>query len=230
MMTNTEELGYRLESMFDEYIEKIQNNESSRKPRFSAIINSYKTPKKFQKELKETFIKTRDEINCAIEGSDPQCAEGWSFMSSTKLKKVEEYLSVMISVLEENSKVVRKKRRVNPESAIKNLKFKKKFKNLQSIDPKEIIGAKHLICYNVKYKKIGYYYSTEGLGVKGTTIQNFSEDVSFNKNIGRSKIDLSIIKTAGINWILRELGDVKSKNQVATGRVNSDTILLKVTQ
>lgn len=229
-MTNREELGYRLESMFDEYIEKIQNNESSRKPRFSAIINSYKTPKKFQKELKETFIKTRDEINCAIEGSDPQCAEGWSFMSSTKLKKVEEYLSVMISVLEENSKVVRNKRRMNPESAIKNLKFKKKFKNLQSIDPKEIIGAKHLICYNVKYKKIGYYYSTEGLGVKGTTIQNFSEDVSFNKNIGRSKIDLSMIKTAGINWILRELGDVKSKNQVATGRINSDTILLKVTQ
>ena len=229
-MTNREELGYRLESMFDEYIEKIQNNESSRKPRFSAIINSYKTPKKFQKELKETFIKTRDEINCAIEGSDPQCAEGWSFMSSTKLKKVEEYLSVMISVLEENSKVVRNKRRMNPESAIKNLKFKKKFKNLQSIDPKEIIGAKHLICYNVKYKKIGYYYSTEGLGVKGTTIQNFSEDVSFNKNIGRSKIDLSMIKTAGINWIPREPGEEKSKNQVATGRINSATILLKVTQ
>ncbi len=229
-MTSREELGYRLESMFDEYIEKIQNNQSSRKPRFSAIINSYRTPKKFQKDLKETFIKTRDEINCAIEGSDPQCAEGWSFMSGTKLKKVEEYLSIMIDVLDKNSKVVRKKRKVNPETATKNLKFKGKFKNLQSVDPKEIIGAKHLVCYNVKYKKIGYYYSTEGLGVKGTTIQNFSEDNSFIKNIGRSKLDLSIIKTAGINWILRELDGVKSKTQVATGRINSDTILLKVTK
>ena len=49
-MNNKEELGYRLECMLDEYIIKVQNNESSRKPRFSAIINSYKAPKKTQKE------------------------------------------------------------------------------------------------------------------------------------------------------------------------------------
>jgi len=228
MMTSREELGYRLESMFDEYIEKIQNNQSSRKPRFSAIINSYRTPKKFQRELKETFVKTRDEINCAIEGSDPQCAEGWSFMSSTKLKKVEEYLSMMIDVLDKNSKVVRKKRKVNPETAIKNLKFKNKFKKIESIDPRQIIGANCLICYNVKYKKIAYYYSESGLSIKGTTIQNFSVEESFVKNIGRSKVDLETIKTAGINWVLRELGDIKAKKQEATGRINLDTILLRV--
>ena len=57
MMTSREELGYRLESMFDEYIEKIQNNQSSRKPRFSAIINSYRTPKKFQRDLEGDFCQ-----------------------------------------------------------------------------------------------------------------------------------------------------------------------------
>ena len=72
MMTSKEELGYRLESMFDEYIESVQQNKSSRKPRFSAIIDSYKTPKKFQKELMESFVRTKDEINCAIQGTDPR--------------------------------------------------------------------------------------------------------------------------------------------------------------
>ena len=227
-MNNKEELGYRLECMLDEYIIKVQNNESSRKPRFSQIISSYSTPKKFQRDLMDIFSRTREEIACAIKGTDLQCTEAWSFLTQTKLKKIEEYLNLLIEVLENNSKITRKKRKIDPSVAVRKLKFKSMFKKIESVDPEKIIGATHFICYNTKYKKISYYYSNEGFGVKGTTLQNFDKEKSLTKNIGRSKMDLKLLKESRIEWFLRQLSSINSKTQEATGRINSDTLLLKV--
>jgi hypothetical protein len=228
-MNNSEELGYRLESMFDDYLTKVQNNQSSRKPRFSTIINSYKTPKKTKKELMNIFSRNRDEIRCAIEGTDPQCAEAWSFLSITKLKKVEEYLTILVEVLEENSKITRKRKKKDPAKLVKNLKFAEEDKKLKlrSVDPINIVGAKLCILYHKKTNRIVFLESEEGLTVSGTTIKNFNQETSFMKAIRNNKNILFSVTSGTPLAAKRQILDLNSKDIAAVGRTNDETIILR---
>jgi len=228
-MNSSEELGYRLESMFDEYLNKIQNNESSRKPRFSSIINSYKTPKKTQKELLGIFSRNREEIRCAIQGTDPQCAEAWSFLSITKLTKIDEYLTLLVDVLEQNSKITRRKKKVNPAKLVKNLKFMEEDKklNLKSIDPINIVGAKCCILFHRKNNRIVFLESEEGFTVSGTTIKNFNEESSVMKAIRNNKHIFSVVVNGTPLSAKRQIDSLRSKPIPAVGRTNDETIILR---
>jgi hypothetical protein len=228
-MNDNNELGYRLELMFDEYLNKIQNNESSRKPRFSAIINSYNAPKKTQKELMGIFSRSREEIRCAIQGTDAQCTEGWSFLTHTKLVKIEEYLTLLVEVLEETSKITRKKKKQNPAKLVKNLKFIKEDRklNLESVDPINIIGAKYCILYHKKNNRIVFLESEEGLTVSGTTIKNFNEETSIMKAIRNNKNLCSDVISGTPLAAKRQIMSLNSKSIPAVGRTNEETIILR---
>ena len=229
-MNSSEELGYRLESMFDEYLTKIQNNESSRKPRFSSIIDSYKTPKKTQKELLGIFSRIREEIRCAIQGTDPQCSEAWSFLSITKLTKIDEYLTLLVDVLEKNSKITRRKKKADPAKLVKNLKFMQEDKklNLKSVDPINIVGAKCCVLYHKKNNRIVFLESEEGFTVSGTTIKNFNAETSMMKAIRNNKHIFSVIVNGTPLSAKRQIQSLKSKTIPAVGRTNDETIILRV--
>ena len=228
-MNIEEELGYRLECMFDEYLMKVQNNQSSRKPRFTAIINSYKTPKKTKKELLAIFSKNREEIRCAIEGTDPQCAEGWSFLTITKLKKIEEYLTMLVDVLEETSKITRRKKVIDPAKLVKDLKFSSENKKLKikSVNPIDIIGCKHCVLYHPKTNKIVYLESKDGMTVKGTTIKNF-DDTSFMKSLRNNKAVLNQVLIGPSLSCKNTILKINCKELSPMGRTNDQTIILRV--
>jgi len=227
-MNSSEELGYRLESMFDDYLIKVQNNQSSRKPRFSTIINSYKAPKKTKKELMTIFSRNREEIRCAIEGSDPQCAEGWSFLSNTKLKKIEEYLTMLVEVLEESSKITRRKKKLDPSKLVKNLKFAEENKKLKikSVDPINIIGCNHCVLYHPKTNKLVFLESKDGMTVSGTTIKNF-DDTSFMKSVRNNKSILQQLCIGPALSCKNTILKINCKKAIAVGRTNDQTIILR---
>ena len=230
-MKQDTEFGNILERFLDDYMIKLSDGGSIRKPNFESAIKSYKPTKREIKLLRDHFIEVRGEITGAINKTDEDLVEGYSFLSTTKLKKLDGYLESLIEVLEEKSKVTRRKRKVDPNKLVKSVQYMSESKefNLESIDPVNIVGASGLLCFNTKTKKLTLFEAStkEGLSVKGTTIQNFSES-SVTKTIRKNNFNLlSNITEGRIDYTKRVMDNIKTKNAIPTGRINKDTVILR---
>jgi hypothetical protein len=126
----------------------------------------------------------------------------------------------------------RKKKPISFEKKIKNLKFKKDDidNKLVSIDPVKIIGAEKLWIYNTKTRKIGVYVAADaaGLDVKGSAIQNYKYGESVSKTLRKPKDVLSRVLDGGKVVLRKVMGEINSKPVELNGRINKDTILLRV--
>ena len=126
----------------------------------------------------------------------------------------------------------RKKKPVSFEKKVKNLKFKKDDidNKLVSIDPVKILGAEKLWIYNVKTRKLGVYVAADGagLGVKGSSIENYKYSESISKTLRKPKETLSRVLDGGKVVLRKVMGEINSKPNELNGRINKDTILLRV--
>jgi hypothetical protein len=101
---------------------------------------------------------------------------------------------------------------------------------LVSINPQDIIGAKELWIYNVKTRKIGKYIAAEfsDLGVKGTTVIGFDPIKSVQKTLRKPEEQLKEFKASGKVQLRKFLDDIKAVDIKLNGRINEDTVLLKI--
>ena len=118
------------------------------------------------------------------------------------------------------------------EKIISKMKFLKQDDKLKlvSINPADVLGAKELWVFNIKTRKIGKYVAAEfqELGVKGTSITGFNESVSVQKTLRKPEEQLKEFKAAGKVQLRKFLEDIKAVDIKLNGRINEDTILLKV--
>jgi hypothetical protein len=126
----------------------------------------------------------------------------------------------------------RKKKPISFEKKVKNLRFKKDDidNKLVSIDPVKIVGAEKLWIYNVKTRKLGVYVALDGAGldVKGSAILNYKYGESVSKTLRKPKDVLSRVLDGGKVVLRKVMGEINSKPQELNGRINKDTILLRV--
>jgi hypothetical protein len=126
----------------------------------------------------------------------------------------------------------RKKKPISFDKKVKNLKFKKDDidNKLVSIDPVKIVGAEKLWIYNVKTRKLGVYVALDGAGldVKGSAIQNYKYGESVSKTLRKPRDVLSRVLDGGKVVLRKVMGEINSKPQELNGRINKDTILLRV--
>lgn len=144
----------------------------------------------------------------------------------------------------DSSKAQRKPRIAKPKSAdrlvdkFKYCKTDEKYK-LASINPVEIIGASEVWVFNVKTRKLGKYVASNvdpkglkregtGLTVKGTTIQGFDEEASVQKTLRKPEETLKELKVAGKVKLRKFLEEIPTTDTKMNGRVNTDTIILRV--
>jgi hypothetical protein len=101
---------------------------------------------------------------------------------------------------------------------------------LVSISPTDIIGAKELWIYNTKSRKLGKYVAAEyqTLGVKGTTITGFNENLSVQKTIRKPEEKLKEFKIASKVVLRKFLEEINATDTKMNGRINEEIILLKV--
>lgn len=129
---------------------------------------------------------------------------------------------------------VSRPRKIVPAKLVKKLKYLKTFKDddfeLTSIVPEKIIGAKTLWVYNTKTRKLGKYVSNSenGFLVKGSTILNFEQSESVCKTVRKPKDVLDKFVASGKVEQRRIFEEIKATQSLLTGRINSDTIILKV--
>lgn len=130
---------------------------------------------------------------------------------------------------------IRKPREKKVKTAVdqvKNLKFQKEFPPLKivSVNPAEVVGCSQLWTYNTKYKKLTRYDSVgpAGIQVKGTTLIGYDAETSLTKSVRKPEVTIQNILSAGKVALRTILSDLKTNESKPNGRINSDTILLRV--
>jgi hypothetical protein len=188
--------------------------------------------------IKNFYARNLDELTEAANTKDEQLKEGYSHLSKAQLKKITSFYQEIISacdMLGQEAKVNRKpraKKVVPADKLVAKLKYMKTNEPLKlvSINPADIVGAKELWIFNIKTRKIGKYVADEykELGVKGTTVTGFNINLSVQKTLRKPDEQLKEFKAAGKVQLRKFLDDIKAVDIKLNGRINEDTILLKV--
>lgn len=176
-----------------------------------------------------------------------QLKEGYAHLEKKSIKKIYDFymeIEAACDMLAQEQKVTRKpraKKTVAKDKLVAKLKYKKTDEPLKlvSVNPVDVVGANELWVYNTKTRKIGKYIASSidptgqgrpgsGLSVKGTTITGFDENASVQKTLRKPDEQLSAFKNAGKVALRKFLDDIKAVDIKLNGRINEDTILLKV--
>lgn len=222
-----------LEGAIDDYI----MSEFKKEPSAYGIMHE-KAKAMHAMKIIDWFSKRQQEYDEVINTDDPLLKEGYSNFSKNELKKLWAFCGAIITdamKIADESKAgrkPRKKKTKTPEQLVAKLQYLKtndEYK-LESQDPKQIIGATSLWVFNTKTRKLGVYHAldSQGFGVKGSSLTNFSEMKSVQKTIRKPQAILpDVVKGAKV-YLRNCMDSVNSKASGLTGRLNSDTILLKI--
>lgn len=232
----------RMTEELEDAIEGFQKDPENFDPKAFKVLNLLKG--KDAKAAHARIIKTfyeRDlaELEELASGKGcEQLKEGYSHRSKKQIRSLITFYQEIMSacdMLAQEAKVNRKPRKtkvVPKEKIVAKLKYKKTDEPLKlvSINPTDIIGSKELWIYNTKTRKLGKYVANEymELGVKGTTLTGFSENLSVCKTIRKPEEKLKEFKAAGKVQLRKFLEDINATDTKMNGRLNEETILLKV--
>lgn len=183
------------------------------------------------------FEQTLGELNSALDGSDLDMVEGYSFLSKPNLRKYVKFHDDIVTLAKEQivfAKTNRKPRKMKqktPEQLVAKVVYMKEFVDLsiKSINPEEIIGANRLVVYNTKTKIVAVYSSSElsnGLTVKGSKILNFDIKTSLMKKVRDPKKSLPKF-LGGLRAINNAYGEIKTKDKPVNGKINEYCIILQ---
>jgi len=236
------EAAYRMTEEIEDAIEGFHTDPENFDPKAFKMLNLLKG--KEVKAAHARIIKTlysRDlaELEELASGKgDEQLKEGYSHRSKKQIKNLIAFYQEIMSacdMLAQEAKVnraPRKTKAVPKEKLVAKLKYMKSNEPLKlvSINPTDIIGAGELWIFNTKTRKLGKYVAAEfnTLNVKGTTITNFNEHTSIQKTVRKPEEKLKEFKAAGKVQLRKFLDDINATDTKLNGRINEDTILLKV--
>ena len=209
--------------------------------KFAPDMESYLKGKELsavvQKKMCEVFIKRSKEFEDVMNTTDADTKEGYSNFSKVQLRKVKEFYDAIVAETNRGAekKPTRKARKVKekPASVIASkVQYMKDFAelNLKSILPEKIVGANQVWLYNTKTKLLGMYNAdnAKGLTIKGTTIQNFNVETSSGKRLRKPEVTVKQVLDGGKIVLKKLLDGLTTKPADLTGRINSDTIVVRV--
>ena len=214
------------------------------------IVSGYKTQKSPFAIMKDTtkgvhahrlvdiFRKRRIEFDSVLNTDDNQVREGYSNFTKPQLKKVIAYFDqIIMDALKiageaKESRKPRARKKKSADQLVSKMQFLDKFDELKlvSIPAKQVIGSTQLWVYNTKNKKLGVYHAEDagGFGVKGSTLTNFNEGKSVTRTLRKPKDVLTNVMKSGKIALRNILPALTTAETQLTGRINKDTILLKV--
>lgn len=193
------------------------------------------------KLILDHFTSMIAEAKEVLSFKDEDIKEAYNHLSSAKLRKefysLYDKIEKACNMIIQSGKAQRKPRKpkqVSNEKLVSKMKYKDKDTeySLVSVNPATIIGASELWIFNTKTRKIGQYFADEyegPLSVKGSTIQGFDKAKSVQKTLRKPDEQLKEFKAANKVALRKYMNNLTTKDSLLTGRVNSDTILLKVT-
>ena len=235
------EAAMKMTGEIEDAIESFQSDPETFDPKAFKLLNLLRgrqVKAAHARIIKEMYSRNYHELVEAVTTKDEQLKEAYAHLSKANIKKITLFYNEILSacdMLAQEAKVNKKPRAKKPTDKSKivaKMKYLKQDDKLKivSINPEDIIGAKELWVFNVKTRKLGKYVTTEfsELNIKGTTITGFNENTSVQKTLRKPEEQLKEFKTAGKVVLRKFLDDIKAVDIKLNGRINEDTILLKV--
>jgi hypothetical protein len=235
------EAAWRMTDEIEDALELFSQDPESFDPKAFKLLNLLRGKQAkaaHARLIKDLYTRQHDELVEAGQGKCEQLKEAYSHLSKANMKKITQFYSEILSacdMLMAEAKVNRapRKTKAKPvEKIIAKLKYLKQDDKLKlvSVNPADIIGAKELWIFNIKTRKLGKYVANEylELGVKGTSITGYNENLSVQKTLRKPEEQLKEFKAAGKVVLRKFLEDIKAVDIKLNGRINEDTILLKV--
>ena len=229
----TSELIGEIEGVYDELFE-------TKKSQFKSydFLTVNKVAQAQLTKYTELFAARRAELEEAQRKEDPQLVEAYKHFKAADYKRIFDWIDQFLAGVEQYTTVKKatKKARVkkapSKEKLVLKLKYAKENKPLKvvSINPVDILGAAELWVYNIKTRKLGKYVASgyQTLSVKGTAITGFDIDKSISKTLRKPEEQLKEFAKAGKVALRTWIKDIKSVEVKLNGRINEDTLLLKV--
>jgi len=223
-----------LEGHYDEF---VRNSKYTFKPYDYLVANN--VPQSQLTKYEAVYQSRFDELRAAFEKQDEQLVEGYSQYKTADFKRIFAFIDQILNDiiqyrgLKKATKKIRAPKSVSKEKVVSKLKYAREDKVLRlvSIPPADIIGAQELWVYNVKTRKLGKYVadSLKGpLNVKGTAIIGYDEAKSTSKTLRKPAEKLKEFAKATKIQLRKFLEDIKATETRLTGRINQDTVLLRV--
>jgi len=236
------EAAMRMTEEIEEAIDSFQTDPEAFDPKAFKMLNLLKGKEvkaAHARIIKDFYAGDLAELEELASGSkDEQLREGYSHRSKKQIRSLITFYQEIMSacdMLAQEAKVNRKPRKtkaVPKEKLVAKLKFMKSNEPLKlvSVNPTDIIGAGELWVYNTKNRKLGRYVAAEfnTLGVKGTSLTGFDEFKSICKTLRKPEEKLKEFKAAGKVQLRKFLDDINATDTKMNGRLNEETILLKV--
>jgi uncharacterized glyoxalase superfamily protein PhnB len=189
--------------------------------------------------IKQIFQRGYDElVELSSGNADEQLREAYSHIARKNVKKLLEFYQSIFTACDQiaqEAKTLKKPRakKVKPaEELVKKIKFKVSDDKLgiSSVPPASIVGAQMAIVYNTKTRKLGVYgaKTSEGLGVKGASLINFSEK-STQKTLRKPDQQIKEFKDQNTaNRVRTWFDKIKATEVKLNGRINAEIMIIKV--
>jgi hypothetical protein len=189
--------------------------------------------------IADYYRKLHAELSAAREkNADPDLKAAWSHLSSKRLLAAVNFVDAIVrdcDLWSKNTKASRKprKRKVKTaEKQVARVKYQKEDTSLQvvSLDPTRVVGATEAWLYNTKYKVLYHYVAQDagGFTVKGTSLKNVDLKASQGRALRKPKDVLASITSGGAKAAVKMFNALKTKPRKATGRINGQTMILRV--
>jgi hypothetical protein len=169
---------------------------------------------------------------------DEQLVEGYSNIKKSTTKDLIAWYNDVASFImniKQTKKItrIRRKKPTDKAKVVKRLRYLQEFKDLdiKSENPVDIIGASEVWYYDVKRKRLGVYKSefSGGLGVKGTSIDNYDVDSSYEKTVRKPDEVLAMFKKARANGLHKFMNDgIRGKKMIVRKRLQPNSVLLRI--
>lgn len=195
-------------------------------------------PSSATKTVRDVIEGWLSDYNDAYTKACPDAVEGYAYLSRKDLKFRVQACEAMLSDLDRlqsAAKATRKSRVKQPKSADKQVtkvKYKKEDSEYKivSIAPLSMVGAHRLFTFNTKTRTITEYVTNaaKGFEVSGSTLKNIDTSLSRCTRLRKPDAFLPVVLKKTPNQIDKEWKTLTTKSTVPNGRINVDTILLRV--
>jgi hypothetical protein len=205
--------------ILNEYIETFFENKIINKLKISDMVHSNKLKKADCQTIVDYYKNILDNID------DPE------YYGSIKL--FNDYSTILNNIIdgfdrhEYKIKRTRIKKEIDPNKLVSKVKYLEIFNGYTSILPVNVLNAKTVLIYDVKYNTIRLLIADDKLTIRGSTIYSFN-DSSICKIVKKPELFLKDIMSGNIQYVINAVTNMKTKERLVNGSLNANTIILRV--
>jgi len=189
--------------------------------------------------IADYYIPLFNEMIDVLGAGAADLKEGYDHISKAekirRLKFVQALVTDSETFAANVKKSTRKPRTPKPKSAeklVSKVKYKEsddKYK-IKSVRPIDIIGSDQLWVFNTKTRYLGIYKSggPAGLSMKGTKILGFDDKESISKKLRKPEKSLATVSQGTKPQLRKIMDSIGTTAKFLNGRINIDTVLLRV--